>query len=135
MPYKLEEIDGIGSISGIKLREIGIVTTEDLLKRCSEARGRQTTAFASGISEAQLAKWVNMADLMRISGIGQDYADLLAAAGVETVSLLREQIAADLAARLRAVNAKQKLTRSVASENQVGAWIDQAKRLDPIGTA
>lgn len=132
MIYKIQEMDGIERASGIRLREVGIVTTEDLLARCGEAAGRRMVACASGLTEDQLLKWANMADLMRISGIGQDYAELLLAAGIATVRDLENFDPADLVGNLREANQRKRVTRGVPSVNLATKWIDQAKHLEPI---
>ena len=134
MGYKIEEIEGIGAAYGEKLARADISTTDDLLKLCCDARGRKTTAETTGLSEGQLLKWANMADLMRISGIGSEYSELLEAAGVDTVKELRNRNAENLAARIAEVNDSKKLTRAVPSEKVVSGWIEQAGSLDPLIT-
>ncbi len=132
MAYKIEEIEGIGPAYAAKLQPAGIKTTDDLLKLCCDAKGRKTTAEKSGLTESQLLKWANMADLMRISGIGSEYSELLEAAGVDTVKELRTRRADNLAAKMAEVNASKKLTRAVPSEKVVTGWIEQAKTLQPM---
>lgn len=132
MAYKIEEIEGIGPAFAAKLAPAGIKSTDDLLKLCCDARGRKATAEKTGLKEAQLLKWANMADLMRISGVGSEYSELLEAAGVDTVKELRNRRADNLAAKMAEVNATKKLTRAVPSENAVGKWIEQAKTLAPL---
>ncbi|HUT42355.1 MAG TPA: DUF4332 domain-containing protein [Gammaproteobacteria bacterium] len=132
MAYKIEEIEGIGPAFAAKLQPAGIKTTDDLLKLCCDAKGRKTTAEKSGLTESQLLKWANMADLMRISGIGSEYSELLEAAGVDTVKELRTRRADNLAAKMAEVNASKKLTRAVPSEKVVTGWIEQAKTLQPM---
>ena len=134
MGYKIEEIEGIGPTYGEKLAAANINTTEDLLKLCCDAKGRKATAGSTGLSEGQLLKWANMADLMRISGVGSEYSELLEAAGVDTVKELRNRNAENLAAKMAEVNATKKLTRTVPSEKVVSGWVDQAKSLDPLIT-
>ena len=92
------------------------------------------TAATTGLSEGQLLKWANMADLMRISGIGPEYSELLEAAGVDTVKELRNRNAENLAARMAEVNATSKLTRAVPAEKVVSDWIEQAGSLEPLIT-
>jgi predicted flap endonuclease-1-like 5' DNA nuclease len=75
-----------------------------------------------------------MADLMRISGVGSEYSELLEAAGVDTVKELRNRNAANLAAKMAEVNATKKLTRTVPSEKVVSKWVEQAGALDPLIT-
>jgi predicted flap endonuclease-1-like 5' DNA nuclease len=95
------------------------------------AKGRRTVAQATGLDEAQLLKWANMADLMRISGVGEEYSELLEAAGVDTVEELKQRRADNLTARMEEVNAAQKLVRQRPSVRRVTRWIEQAKSLAP----
>lgn len=134
MGYKIEEIEGIGPAYAQKLAAANIETTADLLKQCCDAKGRKATAETTGVSEGQLLKWANMADLMRISGVGSEYSELLEAAGVDTVKELRNRNAENLAAKMAEVNAAKKLTRTVPSEKTVTGWVEQAKSLDPLIT-
>jgi predicted flap endonuclease-1-like 5' DNA nuclease len=134
MSYKIQEIEGIGPAYAEKLAAADIDTTEELLKLCCDAKGRKTTAEKTGVSESQLLKWANMADLMRISGIGSEFSELLEAAGVDTVKELRNRNAGNLAAKMAEVNEQKKLTRTVPSEKAVSGWINQAKSMDPLIT-
>ena len=134
MAYKIEEIEGIGPAFAAKLASAEISTTEHLLKLCCDAKGRKSTAEKCGLTTSQLLKWANMADLMRISGIGSEYSELLEAAGVDTVKELRNRNAANLAAKMAEVNAEKKLTRTVPSEKVVTGWVDQAKGMEPLIT-
>lgn len=132
MLYFMEEMEDIEQTSGIRLRQIGIVTTDDLLTRCGQANGRKVAASASGLTEHDILKWVARADLMRVPGIGHDYAKLLTAAGVDTAIALSLCEPAVLAASLKRVNSEQRLTRSVPSQNRIAGWIDHARQLEPI---
>ena len=134
MSYKIEEIEGIGPAYAEKLAAANINTTDDLLELCRDAKGRKSTATTTGVSETQLLKWANMADLMRISGVGSEYSELLEAAGVDTVKELRNRNAENLAAKMMEVNEAKKLTRTVPSDKIVTGWVDQAKSLNPLIT-
>ena len=134
MAYAIEEIEGIGPAYATKLGEAGITTTDHLLDHCASAKGRNDTAEKTGLSTKQLLKWANMADLMRISGVGEEYSELLEAAGVDTVKELRNRNAENLAAKMDEVNAEKKLTRQVPSAKTVEKWVEQAKGLDPLIT-
>lgn len=129
MSYAIDEIEGIGEAYGKRLSAEGIGKTSDLLERCGSAKGRQVVAAATGLSETLLLKWVNMADLMRISGIGTEFSELLEAAGVDTVKELQHRNPENLTARMAEVNAEKKLTRRVPNTAEVGKWIEQAKQL------
>lgn len=134
MAYKIDEIEGIGPAMKEKLSAVNIKTTDDLLQLCCDKKGRASTAEKTGCSEKQLLEWANMADLMRISGVGEEFSQLLEAAGVDTVKELRNRNAANLTAAMAAVNEEKKLTRSLPSETTVAKWVEQAKTLDPLIT-
>jgi len=70
-----------------------------------------------------------MADKMRIKGVGEEYAELLHAAGVDTVKDLKYRNPANLAKAMAAANAKRKLVRLLPSEKAVLRWIEHAKKL------
>lgn len=131
MNYKIAEIEGIGEAFAAKLQACKIGTTNDLLKACADPKGRKALAQATGIDEGRLLKWANMADLMRIKGVGRQYAELLEASGVDTVKELKQRVPAKLAAKMAEVNAAKELTRAVPAEKMVASWIEQAKALPP----
>jgi predicted flap endonuclease-1-like 5' DNA nuclease len=82
MAKRIEDIEGIGPAYAEKLRAAGISDTDALLERCGPKKAREQLSSASGIAEARIPDWVNMADLFRIPGVGSEYAELLEAAGV-----------------------------------------------------
>lgn len=131
MKHKIEEIEGIGKASAAKLAQAGIKTTEDLLAQAASARGRQKVAEQCGVSAVRLLKWVNMADLMRISGVGEEYSELLEAANCNTVKQLRRRNPANLTKRMLEINEEKKLVRSPPKLSQVAKWVKQAETLEP----
>ncbi len=131
MGYKIDEIEGIGPSYADKLAKAAIKNTDDLLELCCSPKGHKDVAAKTGVSEAQLLKWSNHADLMRISGIGPEYAELLEAAGVDTVKELKNRNAENLASKMTEINEQKKLTRANPSAKVVTGWVDQAKSLKP----
>ncbi len=131
MSYKIDEIEGIGPTYKEKLVEAKIQTTDDFLKFCCESKGRKTVAEKTGLSEKHLLKWANMADMMRISGVGPQYAELLEASGVDTVKELQHRNATNLAAKMAEVNTEKNLANAVPAETVIEKWIEQAKDLEP----
>lgn len=134
MAYKIEEIEGIGAKSGKLLRVADIQTTDDLLRNCSDKRGRTRVAKKTGLSETLLLEWVNLADLMRIKGVGEEYADLLEEAGVDTVKELAKRNAVNLAVAMKEINTKKKLSRTNPSAKTLEKWITEAKKLVAVVT-
>jgi predicted flap endonuclease-1-like 5' DNA nuclease len=128
------DIEGIGKVYAEKLAKVGVKTTEALLEKGAAPKGRKDLAEASGISEKLILEWVNLADLFRIKGIGEEYSDLLEEAGVDTVVELAQRVPKNLSAKLVEVNEAKKLVRRLPTEEQVADWIDQAKQLPRIVT-
>ena len=134
MAYEIEEIEGIGPVYGDKLKAAGLSNTDDFLKLCCDKKGRQDVAEKTGISEKLLLTWANLADLMRISGVGPQFSELLEGAGVDTVKELRHRNAENLAAKMEEVNGEKKLAKTSPAASVVQKWIDAAKELDPTIT-
>ncbi len=131
MTYRIEDIEGIGPVYRDRLREVGIDTTGQLLEACCTAEGRKKIGKMCGIGEKQLLNWTNMADLMRVSGIGRQFAELLEASGVDTIKELRTRNPENLAEKLKQVNAEKRLSRTSPGVPMTTRWIEQASRTQP----
>ena len=131
---KLAEIEGIGEVYAQKLEAAGVSSIEKLLEAGAAKKGREDLSAKTGVSEKLILEWVNRADLARIKGIGSEFADLLEAAGVDTVPELAQRKAENLAAKLVEVNEAKKLTRRVPSATEVADWVEQAKKLPRVVT-
>jgi len=125
----LKEIEGIGATYVEKLDAAGLKTTDALLAAGGTAKGRADLVAATGISEKLILRWVNMADLFRVKGVGEQYSDLLEAAGVDTVMELAQRKAENLQAKMVAVNEEKKLVRRVPTLSEVTGWVEFAKTL------
>jgi predicted flap endonuclease-1-like 5' DNA nuclease len=130
----IKNIEGIGPAYAQKLEAAGISTTGALLKKGATPQGRKEIEAATGISNTMILRWVNMADLFRINGVAEEYADLLEAAGIDTVPELAQRNAANLYAKVLAVNEEKQLVRQLPGENRVAIWIEQAKTLERVVT-
>lgn len=131
MSYKIEEIEGIGPVYTEKLVAVGVKTTADLLDKADTKKGRDKLAEETGISEKLILKWANHADLFRIKGIAGQFAELLEAAGVDTVKELRHRVPANLHEKLVEVNEEKNLCNRVPSVAEIEKMIEQAKELEP----
>lgn len=127
--YKIEAIEGISSAFGQKLREAGIKTTDELLKATKTKKQRKELASATGINEDKILKWANHVDLFRIQGVGAQYAELLEAAGVDTVKELANRNTENLVQKMEEVNNSKKLVRRIPPLKSVQKWIEAAKAL------
>ncbi|MDL2243324.1 DUF4332 domain-containing protein [Bacteroidales bacterium OttesenSCG-928-J19] len=130
--YKIEEIEGIGPVLGEKFRQVGVNTTDKLLEQGATKKGRKELAESTGIAESKILKFVNMVDLFRITGVGQEFSELLEAAGVDTVPELAQRRPDNLTAKMEEVNEAKKLTRRTPSLAEVEKWVAEAKTLPRV---
>ncbi len=131
MTYKVIDIEGVGEVYAQKLETIGIIKAADLLDTCATPKGRKDLAEKTGISDKLIMRWTNHADLFRISGVGPQFAELLEAAGVDTVKEFRHRVAENLVPKMEEVNQQKNLVRRVPSVKEVQKMIDQAKEMEP----
>jgi len=126
------KIEGLGQAYAARLRAQGLDSPEDLLEAAATLKGREELAVATGISRKLLLLWVNRADLLRIKGMGREYPRLLAAVGVDTVPELAQREAHSLTMKIVEVNEERQLVHRVPTEAEVGEWIQEAKKLQPV---
>jgi predicted flap endonuclease-1-like 5' DNA nuclease len=126
---KLEYVEGIGPVNAGKLRNAGVGSTDALLKMGGTAAGRKDLAAKASVSEKLILEWVNHVDLFRIKGVGEEYADLLEEAGVDTVVELAQRRADNLLAKMTEVNDSKNLVNKMPALSQVEDWVAQAKKL------
>jgi hypothetical protein len=129
MSYPITDIDGIDDDVATVLKSAGIRSTERLLEAARTVKGRKVLAEKTGFGEKQLLAWANVADRMRVKGISKEYAELLQAAGVDTVKELKYRNPQNLARAMADANRKRKLVRLLPSEKVVKRWIENAKLL------
>lgn len=129
MSYPITDIEGIDGEAAAILKSAGIRSTGRLLESARSVKGRKLLAAKTGFDEKSLLCWANVADRMRVKGISREYAELLQAAGVDTVKELKYRNPANLARAMADANKKRKLVRFLPSEKVVARWIDHAKKL------
>ena len=132
MGKQIKEIEGIGPTYAEKLANIGINTVHALLDKGCTTSGRKELAQKTNIPESLILEWVNMADLFRVEGIGEEYSDLLEEAGVDTVVELSKRVPENLHAKLKEVNEQKKLVRQLPTLDTVKKWIEKARTLPRI---
>ncbi|MEW6451226.1 MAG: DUF4332 domain-containing protein [Pseudomonadota bacterium] len=129
MSYPITDISGVEADVATALKKAGIRTTARLLDSAAKPKDRKNLAEKTGLPEKSILCWANMADRMRIKGVGEDYAALLQAAGVDTVKELKYRNPKRLAEAMAEANAKRKLVQVLPSDQAVVRWIEQAKKL------
>jgi predicted flap endonuclease-1-like 5' DNA nuclease len=129
---KIVDVEGIGPVYEKKLNEAGIKTTDDLLKCGATAKDRGELGKRTGIEHKLILEWVNLADLYRINGVGQEYSDLLEEAGVDTVVELAKRVPEHLHAKMLEVNKMKSLVNRPPPLSVVTDWVEQAKKLKRV---
>jgi hypothetical protein len=129
MSYAIADLSAIEPDAAAILKKAGIRTTTRLLETAKDAKGRRQLAEKTGLTEKTILRWANLSDRMRIKGVGEDYANLLQAAGVDTVKELKYRNPAKLAKAMAEANIKRKLVRVLPSDGAVVRWIEHAKKL------
>jgi predicted flap endonuclease-1-like 5' DNA nuclease len=129
MSHPISTIREIDEDEVAALKSAGIKTTERLLEAAKSPQGRKQLAARSELDPKKLLRWANMADKLRIKGMGNDYATLLRETGVDTVRELGYRNPRRLAQSMRETNKKKKLVRFLPPEKLVTRWIEQARRL------
>jgi predicted flap endonuclease-1-like 5' DNA nuclease len=126
------QIEGLDPKSATRLRKAGVRTTEGLLRVAASKRQRTELAERAGVEADRLLGWVQRADLMRIKGIGGEYADLLDAAGVSTIRALRRRSPTALAAAMAELNERRRIVRRLPTDAMVVQWVALAKEIEPL---
>ncbi len=131
----ISAVRAISHRDATKLRKARVRTTDALLQQASTRRGRADVSAKTGIPTADLLRWAHEADVMRINGIGSEYADLLSSAGVDTIKALRRRNATNLMVAMTQVNTKKRLVQRLPTVEMVQGWIDEAKTIEPLVTS
>src|SRR4029450_2871971 len=111
MSYSIAAIEDIGADAAKALKSVGIRTTEKLLEAAKSPKGRKLLAAQTELDEKRLLRWANIADKLRIRGMGREYAGLLCEVGVDTVKELRYRNPARLAKSMAEANKRRKVRR------------------------
>ncbi|MES2154826.1 MAG: DUF4332 domain-containing protein [bacterium] len=84
--HNVEDIEGIGRIYGAKLAQAGVLTTARLAYEEPESLGKRV-----GVPKKTVEQWQHMGELMKISGVGKQYAEALARAGIQGIAELKRR--------------------------------------------
>lgn len=128
---RIDQVAGIAHKDATSLRKAGVRTSTGLIEAAADRKGRADLAAATGLDPRDIHLWVNHSDLLRVSGVGAEYAELLAAAGVDTLRDLRRRNPTALLAKIIGLNGANRVVRRLPTESMVEVWIEAAKDLDP----
>ncbi len=128
---RIDQVAGIDQKQATRLRKAGVRTSKALIENASTQRDRNELARKTDISPRDLQIWVHHADLLRVKGVGAEYAELLVAAGVDTIKDLRRRNATALVAKIISLNGTHKVVNRLPTEAMVEGWIAAAAELEP----
>ncbi len=131
----ISAIRAIRQRDATRLRKGRVRTTESLLEQASTRKGRAEVSARTGIPTTDLLRWSQQAELMKVRGVGSEYADLLAVAGVDTIKALRRRNAQNLMAALTQINGKRRRVQRLPTVEMVQGWIDAANEMEPSVTS
>jgi predicted flap endonuclease-1-like 5' DNA nuclease len=129
---RLSEIEGLDDLMEQKLISASITTVEAFVAASATSKERAELSKKIDVAEKIILKWANRADLARVKGIGTGFADLLEAAGVDTVPELAQRKAENLLVKLTEVNNEYNFAKKLPTEKQLEDWITQAKNLPRV---
>ncbi len=126
--HNIEKIQGIGKSMGNSLRNIGVKTTIDLIKKCRSEKGFQQVLSTTQIPDAVAIQWVSMADLMRVPDVDGQSAKLMEDSEIKSVHDLAKSNANELIEKMKTINQNdQKIL--IPDIYRVSNWICDAKSL------
>ncbi|MGD2102191.1 MAG: DUF4332 domain-containing protein [Acidimicrobiia bacterium] len=128
---RIDQVAGIGHRQATKLRKAGVRTSNALSGCASTRRGRTELSKKTGLSPKDLQLWVHHADLLRVKGVGAEYALLLVEAGVDTLRDLRRRNPTALLAKIIGLNGSERVVDRLPTESMVEGWIAAAGELEP----
>jgi hypothetical protein len=132
-PYALVDIpQAVPSDDAARLRAQGVTTSDDLLARAATGRGRHDLAQSTKIEERRLLGYVELADLLRIGGVGPEMVRLFAAANVRQTKHLARQDPKQFFELCQKANAREKITQNPPDPQSVATWIERARQLPQV---
>jgi hypothetical protein len=128
---RIDQVAGIDHRNATKLRKAGVRTSKGLIEAAASRKDRGDLSTITGIDQRDLQQWVNHSDLLRVRGVGAEYAELLVVAGVDTLRDLRRRNPTALLAKIIGLNGDSRVVQRLPTEAMVEGWIESAKDLDP----
>jgi predicted flap endonuclease-1-like 5' DNA nuclease len=114
------------------LKHLGVHSTDSLLRKAATSKARGRLARQTGIPEPLIDRWVNMADLMRVNGLGESYCHLLMAAGIHRLEDLRAALPEQLHDHIESLDDYQQWVGRIPSARKIRSWINASRRLPTV---
>lgn len=127
--HPVEDLEGIGPTYGARLREAGVHTTARLTYEDSSKLAERIQ-----VPRLTVEAWKQMAELVKVKGIGPQYAEALVRAGVAGIAELKRRSPAKMAQQIN--DYLETLDTNVLgnkiTEKRVEGWKEAAKQLKRV---
>jgi predicted flap endonuclease-1-like 5' DNA nuclease len=142
-PFAVESTSGISltAIKGVGRRYAALLhdrghidSVQELLAEGATPQGRAELHSQTSLSPKLILRWVQLADLMRVEGVGSDDSQLLLDAGITSASELAIQDPKALLKELSRVKEEQGSVRGLPRLEQLADWIRKASELETLVT-
>ncbi|BAZ66989.1 MAG: DUF4332 domain-containing protein [Pelatocladus maniniholoensis HA4357-MV3] len=128
--WPIEQLPGLSQQEVSQLQNCGINTTKALIEQSQTLQAKVTLANKLQIHLQYVNKWVALADLARIPGVGTQHCGLLLHAGVGSVALLATLPTHRLHRQILRLQVATMQRRDLCpSVEQVQQWIQQAQAI------
>ncbi len=122
------EVEGIGTKYSKTLEKAGVSNVEDLIS--FDSVKIKNLSASTKISEKMIDKWAEHADLMRIGGVGPEYADVLNQVGVDSVKELAQRNPKNTLDKIMDLDKKKPdVFRKPPRLEEIEDWIEEAKKI------
>lgn len=129
--WGIAQLPGLSEADQAKLKQCGILTTQDLLRQGRSIDRRQVLATRLQMHVQHVNKWVALADLARIPAVGCEYCGLLLHAGIGSPQQLAQTPLPRLHQQILKLQVATLQRRDLCpSLGEVDRWIEQAKAID-----
>lgn len=120
------DIEGVGDEYQARLKEIGYYTTDQL-----RLGNPKIIAAHVGVTENTVRRWQAQAELMLVSGVGKQLAELLARAGVDSIEALKKATPKRLSETVKGVqkDRKVRITTTGVGPKRAGNIIRAARKM------
>lgn len=127
--HNVEDIEGIGRIYGAKLAEAGVITTARLAYEDTDSLARRV-----GVPAKTVEQWKVMGELMKIKGVGKQYAEAMARAGMDGIAELKRRSPNAIAEQINAYldSLDTNVLGNKVTEKRVEGWQKAAKQMRKV---
>ncbi len=128
--WPIEQLPGLSQEEQAKLQNCGIKTTKELIKHGNTAETRVNLAKKLQVNLQYVNKWIALADLARIPGIGMQYSGLLLHSGIASVAQLAQTPTHRLHKQIMRLQVSTTQRRDLCPTiDVVEQWSQQAKQI------